>query len=241
MVKRWFTNGIYNANVTAEDGSIVDTTFYGSTTTFGAFADATGMQVKVHPGAALIEGVHAESTTRQTLAVAPADATNPRIDRVILRLAVASPATISLGLVTGAPAASPNPPALRNDATFVDVPVATVRVEAGASTITADKVTDGRIYSRPATARLPQKLPQQRVTSYNVTLDSNGNGFTDTQTPLHQFIGAWVNAADPASGGGYPNYPIISLLVVGGQVRLVYTEGPPGATLGFHMRWQTLA
>ncbi len=133
MASRWNTNGVY-----------------ADFNNFNPYADATGMQVKVGAGAAIVEGFHTETSTTTTLAIAAANATNPRIDRVVLRVALATPATISLEVLTGVAAVSPAAPALRDDATFVDLSLALVRVGAAVSTITAPDVTDDRRYSRPA-------------------------------------------------------------------------------------------
>lgn len=154
MSGRWNTNGVY----TDFDN-------------FRPYADATGMQIKVGAGAAIIEGFHVETPAfATTLAVATADATNPRIDRVILRLALATPATVSLEVLTGVAAVSPSPPVLRDDATFVDLSLALVRVGAGVSTITAASVTDDRRYSRPAGVPLGHKH------LVGPTLDATANG-----------------------------------------------------------------
>lgn len=114
------------------------------------FADSTGMLVKVKTGRCFIDGVAGDLAAQQSLDIETADGSNPRIDRVVARLTTTSPATISVRVVTGTAAASPAAPALLDDATHTDIPLATVRVEALTGTIAAGKVTDGRVWCMPA-------------------------------------------------------------------------------------------
>lgn len=115
------------------------------------FADSTGMLVKVKTGRCYIDGFAGDLTSQQSLDIAAAHPTNPRIDRVVARLTTTSPATISVRVVTGTAASSPSPPALLDDATHTDIPLATVAVAALAGTIAAGNVTDGRAYTGPHT------------------------------------------------------------------------------------------
>src|SRR5437764_9393881 len=50
------------------------------------YADSTGMQTKVKSGAAWIKGHYFDSDAEEVIAIGSADSTNPRIDRVIIRL-----------------------------------------------------------------------------------------------------------------------------------------------------------
>lgn len=115
------------------------------------FADSTGMLVKVKSGRCYIDGFAGDLTSQQSLDIAAANPTNPRIDRVVARLTTTSPATVSVRVVTGTAASSPSPPALLDDATHTDIPLATVAVAALAATIAAGNVTDGRVYAAPHT------------------------------------------------------------------------------------------
>lgn len=105
--------------------------------------DSTGMQVKVNRGYAWIQGHYYEETTEVVLPIASSDTSNPRIDRVVILLDW-NEETIQLAVLQGVPAVSPVAPALtQNDARW-EIQLAQVRVEAGVSTIAADKVFDGR-------------------------------------------------------------------------------------------------
>lgn len=110
------------------------------------YANSTGMQVKVKSGAAWIKGHYFESDAEETLAIGTADASNPRIDRVVIRLDW-SANTITLAIIQGTPAATPAPPTLTQNSSRWEISLAQVRVNAGNLTIPAGNVTDERTYS----------------------------------------------------------------------------------------------
>jgi hypothetical protein len=108
------------------------------------FADSTGMQVKGDTGKAYIKGYFYKNDALKVLAIAAANATNPRIDRVILRVDWTAN-TITMLVLTGVAAASPTPPALTQSASVWEISLCQVRVDAGVSTIAANKITDERV------------------------------------------------------------------------------------------------
>ncbi len=107
------------------------------------YADSTGMQVKVKSGAAWIKGHYFMSSSEEVLQIGAADPTNPRIDRVILRLSWINK-VIDLAVLTGTPAANPTAPTLTQSTSVWEIGLALVRVNAQVSTISADKVSDDR-------------------------------------------------------------------------------------------------
>jgi hypothetical protein len=115
------------------------------------------MSVDVATGAAYILGYFLEVySASETLAIAAADPTNPRIDRIVVRRDLAS-RTAELAVLTGTPAASPSAPALtQNVAGTYEISIAQVRVEALATSILNAKITDERSYgySYPLTRAL---------------------------------------------------------------------------------------
>ncbi len=113
---------------------------------FEVYADSTGVQVKVKPGAALLGGFEAELASQTVLALDSADSSYPRIDRVILQLDRTDPSTISLEVLTGNPASSPAAPSLTNNSTISQLSLAQVRVDATVGTIVASRVSDERTY-----------------------------------------------------------------------------------------------
>lgn len=102
-----------------------------------------GMKVETGTGWAFIQGKWAHITEAETLTIDAADTTNPRIDRIVLRLNEGlANRDITLMVKKGTAAASPEPPALQRVAGAVwELSLAQVAVPAGASSVT---VTDER-------------------------------------------------------------------------------------------------
>lgn len=139
------------------------------------FADSTGMVVKVKTGRCYIDGFAGDLAAQQSLDIAAADPTNPRLDRVVARLTTTSPATVSIRVLTGMPAGSPSLPALLDDATHTDIALASVRVEALAGTIAAGKVTDQRPWVQVGSSTLNSFRTEFRGnTSAPAFIASNG-------------------------------------------------------------------
>ena len=106
------------------------------------------MNISVASGMAVLkDGIVYLWEAAQSVTLDTADATNPRIDRVVLRLVregQAQEGKVTLEKVTGSPAASPTAPSITQSSSTWDLSLAQVRVEAGVSSIAADKVTDER-------------------------------------------------------------------------------------------------
>jgi hypothetical protein len=107
------------------------------------FADSTGMQVKVDTGKAWVQGYFYKNDALKVLPISAANATNPRIDRVILRLDFTAN-SITVVVLAGTPAASPVPPVLTQSVSKWEISLAQVYVGANVSTITAANITDER-------------------------------------------------------------------------------------------------
>jgi hypothetical protein len=107
------------------------------------YADSTGMQVKVRTGVAWINGHYFEVDAQETLPIATAHATLPRIDRVVVQLNLTNNA-ISLAVLTGTPASSPVAPNVTQTNTIWEISLATIYVGAAVSTIVAAAITDER-------------------------------------------------------------------------------------------------
>ena len=105
----------------------------------------SGMVLNVAAGAAIINGRFAYNNTSSTVTISAADASNPRIDLVILRLNLVD-RLIELIVRTGTPAASPKEPAFTQsaDGDYYELVLAKVRVNAGVTSITASRITDTR-------------------------------------------------------------------------------------------------
>lgn len=110
------------------------------------YGDSSGMQVKVNIGQSMVRGHYYYNDALVTLPITTANASNPRIDNVVLELDP-SANTILLKVVAGTPAASPVAPTLtQTDAGIWQQLLATVTVPAAAATISAGNVTDSRSF-----------------------------------------------------------------------------------------------
>lgn len=102
----------------------------------------TGLAVDVEAGQAMVRGHYYISDATESLALATADATNDRLDTVVLRLDP-SANSIVLAVKTGTPAGSPSAPTLvQTDAGIFEQPLANVLVPATSGVPTT--ITDRR-------------------------------------------------------------------------------------------------
>lgn len=118
------------------------------TTELQVYGDSTGLQVKVRVGRGLMKGHAGWTTAEKTLPIATADATNPRIDAVVLRLDRTNN-KMQLVVIDGTPAVSPSPPSITQTSVIHDELLAYVNVAAGAVTISSANVTDKRRWAIP--------------------------------------------------------------------------------------------
>lgn len=109
----------------------------------------SGLGVSVNTGDAVVDSFRFYSDTPVALTATAADPTNPRIDRVILRVD-GSAHTSTIVIKAGTPAPSPVPPALTQTvpAGTYELSLAQIRINAGAATIAS--LTDERVYTHPA-------------------------------------------------------------------------------------------
>lgn len=137
-----------------------------------AVSAGTGLAVNVAAGQAMVRGHYYISTATESLALATADATNGRIDTIVLTL---DPTvnSIVLAVVTGTPAGSPVAPTLtQTDAGVFQFPLANVLVPANAgvpSTITDRREFMGSRVGVWTTAGRPDPAGTVRV-GFNTTL-----------------------------------------------------------------------
>ncbi len=102
------------------------------------------LAVDVDTGAAWVQGRYFEVfASKETVTISTADPTDPRIDRIVVRLDL-SARTITLAAKAGTPAASPSPPSLQRDSTIWELSLAQVAVAAGATQILSGDITDER-------------------------------------------------------------------------------------------------
>lgn len=110
--------------------------------------DGDNMKTRILPGSAIVRGYLFEliddGGAPYTLTHA-ASGVSPRIDRVILRLNLATEArTITLALLQGTPSASPAAPALTRTDTVYELSLAQVLIPASVAAIEAGHITDER-------------------------------------------------------------------------------------------------
>lgn len=106
--------------------------------------DPARLAVRVGTGQAWINGYWYKNDTWKEIDLAPADDTNDRIDRIVLRLDTVNARNIEAVVKTGTPAANPTAPDLERTEQIYELSLATVRVNSGATSITASNITDTR-------------------------------------------------------------------------------------------------
>lgn len=144
-------------------------------------ADGSGMTVSVLSGQALVRGHYYDSSSTEVITIPAADATNPRIDTIVLKLDPTAN-TITLVVVEGTPGASPSAPELTQTESLVyEFPLADIAVAAGAVAISSGNVTDRRTFLVPVTQK--QDIitgAATTITSANLDVDraliSNASG-----------------------------------------------------------------
>lgn len=110
-----------------------------------AVSPGSGLQVSIAAGEAFVSSRVAYDTASNTVTLATANPTNPRIDLIVIRVNV-SAKTVAIAALTGTPAASPVAPTPATDpAGITELPLAQVTVPAGATVLTAGNIADQRI------------------------------------------------------------------------------------------------
>jgi hypothetical protein len=106
---------------------------------------ATGLSVNVASGRAINSGKWAYNSDNANVALDAADLTNPRIDRVVLRMnSNTAFRSIYLAVIKGTAAAEPTAPAVVRTGGIYDLSLAQVYVEANATAINSADISDER-------------------------------------------------------------------------------------------------
>nr|DAH43173.1 MAG TPA: Receptor Binding Protein [Caudoviricetes sp.] len=108
-------------------------------------ASGSGLTVEVQPGFGMINGRFAYEVAKTTLTLETAPTQYSRIDRIVLRCNYLE-RLIEIIVKTGAPAASPQAPALLQPASgdYYELGLATVQVAANQTALTQSAITDTR-------------------------------------------------------------------------------------------------
>lgn len=105
---------------------------------------AGGMNVQVHAGAGCINGKAILNDAAEVITIEAASASQDRIDRVIFRLNEAD-RLMEFDVLKGTSGSSPEAPELTRTADIYELCLAEVNIPAGATEITASRITDTRI------------------------------------------------------------------------------------------------
>jgi hypothetical protein len=139
---RVYTSSLFSRRIgfVGSDGVL----FTGGSPLKASQTSPVGMKVKVDIGSAFVQGRWFEVfSAAEEVVIAAANPTNPRIDRIVVRLDHAG-RTVALAAKAGTPAPSPAPPALQRDSSVWELSLARVRVAAGATQILDADITDER-------------------------------------------------------------------------------------------------
>lgn len=117
--------------------------FYASATNLQA-TPGNGLAVSVAAGSAWINGYRYENTDDLNLPLTTANGSNPRIDRIVVRLSQVS-RSIQLAVVDGTPAATPSAPALTRTSDVYELGIADVLIPAAVTSIATNNITDTRL------------------------------------------------------------------------------------------------
>jgi hypothetical protein len=121
--------------------------YFGDITQLATTED-TGMDIEISAGFAWLQGRMYKNDDVLSKTVPTADATNPRIDRVVIRVDTALDArSILIFIKEGTPAVSPSAPALERDLSgsgIYELSIAQIAVAAGATSIVNANITDER-------------------------------------------------------------------------------------------------
>ncbi len=162
--------------------------------------DPPAMTVQVGTGTALVQGRVCESDAVLTLSVPAAHATYPRIDRVVVRLEATPGRTIHAVVKKGTPAPSPVPPGLTRTAETWELSLAQVRVEAGATSIVAGKITDERGNASLCGVAAPVYVPSSQVEVVGA-MNMQGHALTGLPAPSGATDAARKGYVDEVIGG----------------------------------------
>ncbi|MEA4823681.1 MAG: hypothetical protein VB111_06185 [Clostridiaceae bacterium] len=136
---------VYDAtDFAAYFGSLVSNGVFYIVATNLQVSPASGLAVSVAAGSAWINGYHYENTDDLNIPLTTANGSNPRIDRIVVRLSQIS-RSIQIAIVAGTPAATPSAPELTRTSDVYELGIADVLVPSAATSIVANNITDTRL------------------------------------------------------------------------------------------------
>ncbi len=136
---------IYDAaDFAAYFGGLVSNGVFYMTATNLQVSPSIGLAVIVAAGSAWINGYRYENTDVLNLPLTTANGSNPRIDRIVVRLSQIS-RSVQIAIVDGTPAASPLAPALTRTSDVYELCLADVLVPTAATSIVTNNILDTRL------------------------------------------------------------------------------------------------
>ena len=136
---------VYSAtDFAAYFGSLVSNGVFNTNAANLQVTAGTGLSVSVAAGSAWINGYRYENTDVLTLTLTTVNGSNPRIDRIVVRLSMVN-RNITLNVLTGTAAATPSAPALTRNSDVYELGIADILVGKGAVTISSGDITDTRL------------------------------------------------------------------------------------------------
>ena len=184
------------------------------------FGDSSGMNVKVRAGQALVRGHYYYNTGIETLTIAAADPTNPRIDSVVLRLDPTAN-SILLVVLTGVPGVSPSAPALtQTDSAIYEQLIANVAVAANATVITSGNVTDERTIFTPWTGSVAGSAITGEIT--NATINASKQIVTtQSKSAAYSTVATDANSTIRLTGSTGYTFTIDNNLTAGQRIDFI--------------------
>lgn len=149
-------------------------------------ANPADMSVLVHLGVSWVAGRFLEVySAAENLTLAAADGSNDRIDRIVVRLDYTA-RTVKLAVLTGTAATTPVAPDLEDSASRKELGLATVRVNAGVTSVTDADITDTR--SDPAVCGIVEGgghlHPHDHDASYVTRVGGDIRGYREPSNTL---------------------------------------------------------
>lgn len=159
---------------------------------------ADTMLVSINLGEAIIEGYHFEVySSAESLELSSADATNPRIDRIVLELNLTEEQRkIYPKILEGTAASSPEVPELTLNTTVYQISLAKITVPAAATNLNSATLTDERVLSHINLVD-PETIDVTKLTT--IPLNKGGTGAT-TKAAARAALGITSGTADPTGG-----------------------------------------
>lgn len=140
-------HGLWNVVLGGNSGTVYVIAGMGSNYAVTQRGAGANMSVDVAAGEALVNGARAKSDATENVSIDAADATNPRIDRVVLQYIPGTTQTIRVAVIKGTAAASPSLPALTQTTSLYEVDLAHIYVRAAITTITTADISDKRVFA----------------------------------------------------------------------------------------------